>query len=1001
MNKKVLIGAVSLSLAFSAMAGALAFNKAHRGYQEVRADNDSICFKDYELLDHIGEPYTPEGATGSVTVTTDAENDKYVITFDSFVVTTSGTLGKLGTNTSCLFYCDTAKDIVVNLKGASQMYLKETESIVLEQYCAYFNTNNVYFQNDPSSNDEEQGKLVIAVMTGTIYNNYTPITTSESTGGNFYGIKSTGNIEVSKCYLQSSGAGALGFATHKAYGVYLKGDLTIKDNATFKGTGGYASLIKGTGNAEAYGTYSEEGTITLESGLFYCLGGNAYGNASKPGRNVGAYANTIIQEDGKFEIYSGNIYNAGFDYDGTMREGRGFNIGIICNSYTVNGGEVQLWASDEYNITSYGIMGINSNSVVTINSTKKLDIQGQYIYHPVYNVGSKEAKVFHNIKLANPTMHGLALVDDRANWKNGGEYTKINPNATPITLNANIRKIWFATIQGTATQAEAEKATYDGEEHELFTCEFKEVTNTEAVIMCSVGEEDEYTQGIPKFINAGTYTVKYYFAPNPENQVLCDGYNPTPVQTATFTLYKANPTLTAPTAKEGLKADGKTSVELINPGSSTTSIVVYRLGESGEFSEAIPTVKEPGTYTVYYKAEENADYNESEVGSVQVVVIPAHEHNWSYTASGATITAKCNAADCTITEGLTLTLKAPTGDMHYDGNAKAATLQEGYSAEAFPNSEIKYFKDNAEVNECVNVGQYNAKVTCGGATAQVNFEILGKIVKDITTDVSIEIDDVVVSDDVSIKVEIRPEVKEKEIEADYQKIMNMISDKEKIAKVYDVKLIRTVGGVEEVIQPSDIQKGLKIKVRMAIPEGVAIDHTRILHIHSADDMEFVDNYKTEGNDLIFEVDRLSQFAFVTMANAKTPGNGAHGFCFGIILMIINILITLAGAFYVLLRLNVLKIEKMNAFKEKMMALEVLLTFITACALFANFVLDLVFLILHACPFTIIAFILGVLLLGGIMFWYVKTRMKGQMTLVESKVASKFKKKEAKDSSENK
>lgn len=994
MNKKVLIGAASLFLAFSAMAGTLAFNKAHRGYQEVRADNDSICFKDYELLDHIGEPYTPEGATGSVTVTTDAENDKYVITFDNFVVTTNGTLGKLGTNTSCLFYCDTAKDIVINLKGASQMYLKETESIVLEQYCAYFDTNNVYFQNDPSSSDEEQGKLVIAVMTGTIYNGYTPLVTSESTGGNFYGIKSTGNIEVSECFLQSSGAGSLGFATHKAYGVYLKGDLTIKDNGTLKGTGGYASLIKGTGNAEAYGTYSEEGTITLESGLFYCLGGSAYGNASKPGRNVGVYANTIVQEDGKFEIYSGQIYNAGFDYDGTMREGRGFHIGIICNSYTVNGGEIQLWASDEYNITSYGIMGINSNSVVTINSTKKLDIRGQYIYHPVYNVSSKEAKAFHNIKLANPTMHGLALVDDRANWKNGGEYTKINPNATPATLNANIRKIWFATIQGTATQAEAEKATYDGEEHELFTCEFKEVTNTEAVIMCSVGEQDEYTQGIPKFTNAGTYTVKYYFAPNPENQVLCDGYNPTPVQTATFTLYKADPTLTAPTAKEGLKADGKTSLELINPGSSTTSTVVYRIGENGEFSEAIPTVKEPGTYTVYYKAEENANYNESEVSSVQVVVIPAHEHNWSYTASGATITAKCNAADCTITEGLTLTLKAPTGDIHYDGNAKAATLQEGYSAEAFPNPEIKYFKDNAEVNECVNVGKYTAKVTFANATASVDFEIVGKTMNDLDEpSTKIQIDDAVVADNIELRVEVRTDVVQKDNAKDYAKIQQMLKDKEKIAKVYDVKLVQVIGGVETEIQPSDIKLGLKVTVRMAIPQGIDMTKAKLLHIHTVDDMEFINNYKTEGNELVFAVDRLSQFAFIT------ADKGAHGFCFGIILMIINILITLAGAFYVLLRLNVLKIEKMNAFKEKMMALEVLLTFITACALLANFILDLVFLIVHACPFTIVAFILGVLLLGGIMFWYIKTRMKGEMTPVEGKVASKFKKKDAKDTSE--
>ena len=72
----------------------------------------------------------------------------------------------------------------------------------------------------------------------------------------------------------------------------------------------------------------------------------------------------------------------------------------------------------------------------------------------------------------------------------------------------------------------------------------------------------------------------------------------------------------------------------------------------------------------------------------------------------------------------------------------------------------------------------------------------------------------------------------------------------------------------------------------------------------------------------------------------------------------------------------------------------MITFIAACALIANFLLDLIALIVHACPLTIVAFILGILLLAGILFWYIKTRREGEMTPVEEKSVGKiFKKKE--------
>ncbi len=100
----------------------------------------------------------------------------------------------------------------------------------------------------------------------------------------------------------------------------------------------------------------------------------------------------------------------------------------------------------------------------------------------------------------------------------------------------------------------------------------------------------------------------------------------------------------------------------------------------------------------------------------------SHTHSFTYTANGNTITASCE--NCTITEGLTLTLNGPTDNLVYDGNAKTATIEEGYNTEAFVNPQIKYYKDGKEVESCVEVGKYVAKVTYEGATAEASFEIL-------------------------------------------------------------------------------------------------------------------------------------------------------------------------------------------------------------------------------------------------------------------------------------
>lgn len=470
--------------------------------------------------------------------------------------------------------------------------------------------------------------------------------------------------------------------------------------------------------------------------------------------------------------------------------------------------------------------------------------------------------------------------------------------------------------------------------------------------------------------DAGTNQHKATYTPDD-----ADNYNAVE-QNVTVNVAKADPEYTVPT---GLTA-------LINKTLSTVALPTGWAWDNP--NENVGAVVGNKTFKATFTPSDTKNYNLVEHVDVTVLVTE-HEHNWGYTASGATITASCSAPDCPTTEGLTLTLEAPKGELHYDGTAKVATLKAGYSADAFPNPVIKYFRDGAEVSECVNVGKYATKVTFGNAVAMVEFEILGKTMSDPDNPgATIEIDDAVVADNIELRVEVRTDVAEKETAADYEKIQKMLGKDEQISKVYDVKLIQTVGGVEKVIQPSDIKPGLKITVRMAIPEGVDMANARILHIHSVDDMEFVTDYKADGSELVFEVGKLSQFAFVTKANIAP----AHGFCVGWVAMILDILFALCAALYIVLRLKPFKLpQKVDVFGEKVTSKEVTLTLAACLALFANFIFDLIVLIVHQCPVSIVAFILGLLMFAGIAFWYVFTRKQGKRTPIEEKVLAKFKK----------
>ena len=118
----------------------------------------------------------------------------------------------------------------------------------------------------------------------------------------------------------------------------------------------------------------------------------------------------------------------------------------------------------------------------------------------------------------------------------------------------------------------------------------------------------EYTVSYSDNINAGTATCTIT-----DNT----GGNYTVNGSTTFTINKAAGSVTTQPTAKSLTYDN-TDQALVTAGSGTGTMM-YKLG-SGSWDTSIPTSKNAGNYTVYYKASASTNYEESASGNVDVSI---------------------------------------------------------------------------------------------------------------------------------------------------------------------------------------------------------------------------------------------------------------------------------------------------------------------------------------------------------------------------------------------
>ncbi|MBQ0099859.1 MAG: hypothetical protein KBS91_04870, partial [Firmicutes bacterium] len=459
--------------------------------------------------------------------------------------------------------------------------------------------------------------------------------------------------------------------------------------------------------------------------------------------------------------------------------------------------------SIDWSIAKQEVSAPTIGSKVYTGSTLTADVEDSDLYEVTENIGVTNAGKY-DVKLT---------LTDSVNYK----WATLENDEINLTFTISPKTITLEVVDvATGTY------TYDGQ-----------AKITTATYTGLIGDDElSYTLSYSDNINAGTCTVSIESASITEGTA--SNYNLIIIDTGSIVIDKKDITGATVVYDESKAYNGQTQTFAV------TSVTVDDL---------------TATYNVTNNSAK--DYNEN-----------------GYTL---TITANGNFTG-TIEKAFAITKLAvsePTisGEYKYNGEAQTVALN---GVESYMTTTDSLTQTNAGVYTITYVLDNNhmwAEGVDGVITWEIKATSLTPVVEnpdpEKKQDVIVEIDEGVTNDiTVTVEITVEVEVESKELTVDYYKLDEekvKLEKNEKVGVVFDVKLIQMVNGEPRVIQPSDIKDGTTIRVKMLIPDTVDIGKvTRILHVHSADDIEVIefDASKVANGYYEIEVDRLSEFAFI-------------------------------------------------------------------------------------------------------------------------------------------
>ena len=358
-------------------------------------------------------------------------------------------------------------------------------------------------------------------------------------------------------------------------------------------------------NVDSFST-SGTGTFALPSGLTGTLGTDyhiyllaEHVNAD----NSTDYASEPVKVE---KIYldiseATAVQNGTLTYDGTAQT----------PTFTVTHGNTTLTA-DDYDVTVTAQTNARSYTATITGkgnySGTIADVAWEILpaniddtsmtYAPLTYNGAEQTPVF-TIKLGNATLTADDYDVTVTAQTNAGSYTAtITGKGNYSGTIADVAwEILPANIDDTSmTYA---PLTYNGaEQTPVFTIKLGNATLT----------ADDYDVTVTAQTNAGSYTATITGKGN---------YRGT-ISNVTWSIGKATPSVTAPTANTGLVYKG-TAQELISAGSTDFGTLLYSL-DGTNYSEDIPTATKADSYTVYYKVQGNDNVSDVDAKTVSASI---------------------------------------------------------------------------------------------------------------------------------------------------------------------------------------------------------------------------------------------------------------------------------------------------------------------------------------------------------------------------------------------
>ena len=623
----------------------------------------------------------PGKKEGSATITViSASTSKYQEAKAVYVAKTAKGLLSVTANGYTGKYDGEEHGITVEVENAIIKYGTSEGSYTLDEspkysdvgeYIVYYEIEKAGYNQVRGSKtvviEQADGKIELEEQSGTVeYNKTIEIKIKENKSNGELKVTSS-NKEIAEAEIEDGNLKIKGVKTGKATIIVISKETHNYKEAETK----YEVEVTKASNTlkisptTAKYTYPESGTFeiieNISGGSLSCETNDASiaeceikGNIVTvvPGKKEGSA--TITIKSAETENYkAGQVSHVAITAKGTL------------NSYTVNGYK-GIYDGSEHGITvessdSVIKYGTSEGSYTSDESPKYSDVGEYTVYYEItkegYNVITGSEKVVITKAegtITAPTAKDLTYTGSaqelikagtsqtgEIQYKiEGGTYSTSIPKAT----NAGTYKVYYKVVGDknhedvteTSISVTIKKATlnyttagyegiYDGSEHGIT------VEASGATIKYGTSSESYTLTTSPKYTDVGTYTVYY--------QIEKEGYN-TVKGSKQVVISKAEGKVTAPTAKT-LTYTGSAQT-LINAGSSSTGTIQYKVGSTGTYSTDLPSGKDAGTYTVYYKVLASTNYKEVTEKSITVTIdkavntltLSANTGTYTYPTSG-------------------------------------------------------------------------------------------------------------------------------------------------------------------------------------------------------------------------------------------------------------------------------------------------------------------------------------------------------------------------------